>query len=250
MPANSNTFNWKYSKGDNPEILPGTSFYFATNAKMDSWDAFFPDRVHRLATDQTWAVLDIPRNETFDSVTIVGVLNGYTDCDSFDIQVDVLGFVSYLNLFLFLVGLLMIHVQPTSDCPGNDINPTSFPEASKASCSSSTTPMPSATPTSPPDTPKSDFHIAGLFGKSPQTQDWIITVGSQWDSCQLMADNVGQYATHTHASDEQDVPPGDLLGKSAFWMDAPCSFNTRVDFTKNGDTWSKWWYRFETILTM
>jgi hypothetical protein len=96
MPVTSNTFNLKYTKDKNPEIFtPGTSWYFATDAKLDSWDVYFPTWGIPLGTNSASAVVDIPRNVTIDSLIVIGVLRDYTNCGSFDLKFHVIGFVSY-----------------------------------------------------------------------------------------------------------------------------------------------------------
>jgi hypothetical protein len=95
MPVTSNTFNLKYTKDKNHEIFtPGTSWYFATDAKLD-WDVYFPTWGIPLGTNSASAVVHIPRNVTIDSLIVIGVLRDYTNCGSFDLKFRVIGFVSY-----------------------------------------------------------------------------------------------------------------------------------------------------------
>jgi hypothetical protein len=79
-----------------------------------------------------------------------------------------------------------------------------------------------------------------LLGHSPPTGGWVIGVASQDDDCNTVANNVQAFSVNAHATDEQDVPPGDIMGKSAFWLDQLCTYSNRVDFTKIGDnSWSE-----------
>ena len=65
-------------------------------------------------------------------------------------------------------------------------------------------------------------------------------MASQDDDCNTVANNVQAFSVNAHATDEQDVPPGDIMGKSAFWLDQLCTYSNRVDFTKIGDnSWSE-----------
>ncbi|KAN0070664.1 hypothetical protein V8E54_011533 [Elaphomyces granulatus] len=216
MPVTSNTFNLKYTKDKNHEIFtPGTSWYFATDAKLD-WDVYFPTWGIPLGTNSASAVVHIPRNVTIDSLIVIGVLRDYTNCGSFDLKFRVIGF-------------------PSSDCPGNKPNLPTLSDAPKPTCASSTTTSVStSTSTSSPPI-NSDFHIAGLLGHSPPTGGWVIGVASQDDDCNTVANNIQAFLVNAHATDEQDVPPGDIMGKSAFWLDQLCTYSNRVDFTKTGD---------------
>jgi hypothetical protein len=57
-------------------------------------------------------------------------------------------------------------------------------------------------------------------------------VASQDDDCNTVANNVQAFSVNAHATDEQNVPPGDIMGKSAFWLDQLCTYSNRADFTK------------------